>query len=64
MDSFSAHGDQKEMIDFLNPLDKSRLKKTFLVHGDYDAQTVFKGKLNENSFANIDIPEQGNEFEL
>jgi len=64
MDSFSAHGDQKEMIDFLNPLDKSRLKKTFLVHGDYDAQTVFRGKLMENGFLNIDIPEQGNEFEI
>ncbi|HYV93235.1 MAG TPA: MBL fold metallo-hydrolase, partial [Chitinophagales bacterium] len=64
MDSFSAHGDQKEMIDFLNPLDKSRLKKTFLVHGDYDAQTVFRDKLIENGFLNIDIPEQGNEFEI
>ncbi len=64
MDSFSAHGDQKEMIDFLEPLNKSRIKKTFLVHGDYDAQTVFKGKLMENGFTNIEIPEQGNEFQL
>jgi metallo-beta-lactamase family protein len=64
MDSFSAHGDQKEMIDFLNPLDKSRLKKTFLVHGDYEAQQVFRDKLNENGFGNIEIPEQGNVFEF
>lgn len=64
MDSFSAHGDQKEMLDFLNPLDKTRLKKLFLVHGDYDAQLVFKGKLNEMGFTNIEIPEQGNVFEI
>jgi len=64
MDSFSAHGDQKEMIDFLNPLDKSRLKKTFLVHGEYESQTIFRGKLMENGFNNIEIPEQGNEVEL
>jgi metallo-beta-lactamase family protein len=64
MDSFSAHGDQKEMLDFLNPLDKQRIKKLFLVHGDYDAQTVFKGKLEENNFHNIEIPESGNVFEI
>jgi metallo-beta-lactamase family protein len=64
MDSFSAHGDQKEMLDFLDPLDKSRLKKTFLVHGDYESQTVFRDKLKENGFQNIEIPEYKNEFEL
>lgn len=64
MDSFSAHGDQKEMIDFLNPLDKSRLKKTFLVHGEYETQTIFRDKLMENGFSSVEIPEQGNEFEL
>ena len=64
MDSFSAHGDQKEMIDFLNPLNKSRLKKTFLVHGDYDAQVVFKGKLEENGIKNIEIPEYKTEVAL
>ena len=52
------------MIDFLNPLDKARLKKTFLVHGEYESQTVFRDKLMENGFSNIEIPEQGNEFEL
>ncbi len=64
MDSFSAHGDQKEMIDFLNPLDKNRLKKTFLVHGDYESQFIFREKLMENGFRNIEIPEYGNEVEL
>ena len=55
---------RKKMIDFLNPLDKSRLKKVFLVHGDYDAQLVFKEKLQENGFRDIEIPEQGNVAEL
>ncbi len=64
MDSFSAHGDQKEMIDFLNPIDKTRLKKTFLVHGDYDVQTVFMDKLRENGFKNIEIPEQGYVYQI
>lgn len=64
MDSFSAHGDQKEMIDFLNPLDKTRLKKTFLVHGEYEAQHIFREKLLEHQFGSIEIPEFGNEFEL
>jgi metallo-beta-lactamase family protein len=52
------------MIDFLNPLNKSRIKKLFLVHGDYDVQQVFSAKLKESGFQNIEIPEQGNVFNL
>jgi metallo-beta-lactamase family protein len=64
MDSFSAHGDQKEMINFLQPLSRSRLRKTFLVHGDYEVQTVFSSKLAENGFRHIEIPAYGEEIAL
>ena len=64
MDSFSAHGDQKEMIDFLNPMDKSRLKTVFLVHGEYESQLVFQAKLTESGFRQVEIPEKGSDIEL
>lgn len=60
MDSFSAHGDQKEMLSFLDNLDRSRLKQTFLVHGEYDdGQLPFKTALEKNNFRNISIPQKG-----
>jgi metallo-beta-lactamase family protein len=63
MDSFSAHGDYKEIIDFIKN-QKPSLKKMFLVHGDYDTQQVFEKTLNTEGFKNIVIPELGEEIVL
>ena len=57
MDSFSAHGDQKEMHEFIEH--QKGLKKLFLVHGDYDTQQVFKEYLQKAGFDNIIIPGPG-----
>jgi metallo-beta-lactamase family protein len=64
MDSYSGHGDQQEMLDFLSNLDRNKLKKIFLVHGELDSQQEFKIALEENNFSGIEIPELGQEFEL
>ncbi len=63
MEAFSAHGDYKEMIDYLSLQDKSKIKKTFLVHGEYNAQLEYKKHLEEAGFKNIIIPEVGYVFE-
>jgi len=62
MDSYSGHGDQKEMINFLSNLDRNKLKQIFLVHGELDSQQAFKSALEENKFSGIEIPELGQEF--
>ena len=63
MDSFSAHGDQREMKDFLsNQKDKNRVM--FLVHGEIESQTVFKDVLTKDGHKNIEIPEKGQEYTL
>ncbi|WP_273446332.1 MBL fold metallo-hydrolase [Neolewinella agarilytica] len=49
MDSFSAHGDQSEMIDFLDN-QKKTCKKVFLVHGTIDRMEAFGGALEEHGF--------------
>jgi len=64
MDSYSAHGDQQEMIDFLFNLDRKKLKNIFLVHGELDSQEAFKSVLEINKFSGIEIPDLGQEFEL
>ena len=55
MHSFSAHADQQEMIEFIDN-QKPRIKKIFLVHGEYDAQKSFKKKLHEEGYPDIHIP--------
>ncbi|MCP4443117.1 MAG: MBL fold metallo-hydrolase [Aureispira sp.] len=57
MDSFSAHGDQQEMFDFIK--NQTTLKKLFLTHGEYDSQQEFRTFLGKKGFENITIPELG-----
>lgn len=63
MDSFSAHADRNEMLDFIHN-QRGHLKKLFLVHGVHDRQESFKEMLGENGFRQVEIPELGQEFEL
>jgi metallo-beta-lactamase family protein len=49
MDSFSAHGDRKEMLGVLEN-EIPTLKKMFLVHGDPDKQALYKEYLQEHGF--------------
>jgi metallo-beta-lactamase family protein len=63
MDSFSAHADYREMLEFIGN-QKDRLKKIFLVHGDFEAQMSFKNYLNQNGFPNVEIPELGDDINL
>ncbi|MDQ6480473.1 MBL fold metallo-hydrolase [Dyadobacter sp. LHD-138] len=56
MDSFSAHGDYNEMIQFLSCQNPAHVKKLFLVHGEYETQVAFKIKLEKAGYKNIHIP--------
>jgi len=63
MDSFSAHGDQIEMKDFIQN-QKAGLKKLFLVHGEYDTQQAWRSYLVQDGFVTIEIPDKGEIVEL
>ena len=56
MDSFSAHGDEREMLDFLSSQDKKKLKKIFLVHGEIERQEAFKASILNEGFRKVEIP--------
>jgi len=64
MESFSAHADANELVDYCNQFDKSRMQKIFLVHGEEDQQTEFRKKLLEKNFRSVEIPEPGDIFEI
>lgn len=63
MDSFSAHGDRKEMLDMIQN-QTATVKKMFLVHGTLDRQEKWKDYLQQHGFGEIEIPQLGQEFDL
>lgn len=63
MDSFSAHGDQAEMIDYLQG-QEAQCKKIFLVHGTLERQEVFKAALQKAGFGAVEIPQLEEKFTL
>ena len=62
MDSFSAHADRKEMLEFIS--NQKRLKKIFLVHGEVDVQEKFKAYLEAAGYNDVNIPALGQEYDL
>jgi metallo-beta-lactamase family protein len=64
IDSYSGHGDYKEMISFLNCQNKSLLRNTFIVHGEYEAQKIYENHLKDDGFGYTHIPAVGEEFEF
>ncbi len=54
--SMSAHGDYKDLSQWLACQDPKQVKKLFLVHGDYDVQLEFRNRLVGKSFTDVEIP--------
>lgn len=64
MENFSAHGDYNEMLDYLSCQDASQVRKMFLVHGEYETQKDWAEKLYAKGYLNIEIPKQGESFNI
>lgn len=64
IDSFSAHADYHESLEWLNEIDTSRLKKIFLVHGEKTGQEHMKQFLEDNGYENVDIVKYGETYDL
>ena len=64
IESYSGHGDYREMIGFLECQDKSALEKTFIVHGEYETQKKYVDTLTSEGFKNVEIPSRGQEYEI
>lgn len=62
--SMSAHGDYNDLLQFLSCQDASKVKKVFLVHGEYEVQLIFKEKLQAAGFKNVEIPDRHQSFDL
>jgi metallo-beta-lactamase family protein len=62
--SMSAHGDYEDLLKFMECQDPSKVKKMFLVHGEYNVQEAFKQKILEKGFTSVEIPERHQEYIL
>ncbi|MBX2842773.1 MAG: MBL fold metallo-hydrolase [Flammeovirgaceae bacterium] len=63
-DAFSGHGDQNDLLQFVEAQSPEELKKVILVHGEPGSMEDFKGLLENKGYQNIHIPEKGEIFEL
>lgn len=62
--SMSAHGDYEDLSQWLACQDPKQVKKLFLVHGEYEVQTIFRNWLIKKGFPDIEIPERHSETGL
>jgi len=62
--SMSAHGDYEDLLHFLACQDPKKVKKLFLVHGEYEVQQHFAKTLKEKGFLNVEIPAQHTRWDL
>ena len=62
--SMSAHGDYNDLLHFLSCQDASKVKKVFLVHGEYKVQQDFREKILTAGFPQVEIPARHQEFDL
>lgn len=63
MDSFSAHADRVEILEFIKN-QKGHMKNLFLVHGEIDSQKYLQNFLVENGLVEAVIPEKGQVVEV
>ena len=65
IDTFSGHGDYKEMSEYLKCQNPDKVKKVFVVHGEASVQEKYAKFLKENNgFKDIVIPEPGETFKI
>lgn len=62
--SMSAHGDYEDMSQWLACQEPQKIKKLFLVHGEYEVQQQFQQRLLKKGFLDVEIPEQHYEIGL
>ncbi len=64
LDGYSAHADQKELVDFAQSFDRERLQGLFLVHGEPGPMQVLAGLLQEHVNGAVEIPTRNQSFDF
>ncbi len=62
IEGYSAHADQTELLAWARPLDRTRLQKVFVVHGEPQAAQTLADKLRGERVADVTAPTRGQTF--
>lgn len=63
LESFSAHADQRELVEYASALRQGRPRDIFLVHGEVEQAQALQQQLHASGFRNIHIPQRGDRVE-
>jgi len=63
LNAFSAHADYKDILEYVQTVDRHQLKEIFLVHGEPEAQAGMKKLLEEKSYK-TSIVKYGEKYEI
>ncbi|HPN85192.1 MAG TPA: MBL fold metallo-hydrolase RNA specificity domain-containing protein, partial [Victivallales bacterium] len=64
LNTFSAHADYNDVVDFVKNMDLERLKKVFLIHGEEDSLHAMKDHLLGAGVKDVQIMEAETEYQL
>ena len=64
MESYSAHADRGELSRWIGCQEATKVQRMFLVHGIASSLTGLRERFTREGFRRIDIPKQGDRFEL
>jgi metallo-beta-lactamase family protein len=63
-DVFSGHGDLDDLTRFVKYQSPEKLKKIFLIHGEYKSMTDFHAHLIGEGYNQVEIPQWGQSYTL
>ena len=64
MDYFSAHADQKGLLNYVDSSVPDKLKNIFIVHGEPEESLPLQEKILSKGYRNVHYPKIGDEVEL
>jgi metallo-beta-lactamase family protein len=64
IEGYSAHADQRELLAWAGRLDRARVQRLFLVHGEPEPMATLAQKLGEVGVGPVEMPVRGQSFEL
>ena len=64
MDYFSAHADQKGLLNYIDASGPDKLKKIFIVHGEPEESLPLQEKILSKGYRDVYYPKNGEEIEF
>jgi metallo-beta-lactamase family protein len=64
IEGYSAHADQRGLLEWADNFDRSQLQQIFLVHGEPEEMGVLADKLRDIHEAPVSMPTRGEQFDF